>query len=141
MTDLNDISKHEGGCMCGRTRFTIFAEPISAGYCHCDDCRTATGAAVSAFVGFETAHLVWQGEPLKQFQSSATVIRTFCPECGTSVTYEDEKLIGNIYFCVGAFDDPDSLPMKGHSFIESKLTWLHIDDHLPKKEGTAVSRD
>ncbi len=127
--------------MCGRTRFTIFDQPNLATYCHCDDCRTSTGAAVSAFVGFETAHLVWQGEPLKQYRSSPTVLRGFCSECGTSMTYEDEKLPQHIYFYIGVFDDPDSLPMTNHSYVEQKLTWLKINDDLPSNTGTAVPRE
>ena len=127
--------------MCGRTRFTIFSDPNFASYCHCDDCRASTGAAVSAFVGFETAHLVWQGEPLKQYPSSKGILRGFCPECGTSMTYEDEKLPHDIYFYVGVFDDPDGLPMQSHSYVEEKLVWLHINDELPKEEGTAAPRD
>ena len=92
--------------MCGRTRFTVFADPTFASYCHCDDCRQSTGAAVSAFIGFDAADLVWQGEKLKGYKSSANVNRTFCPECGTSISYEDEKLPGKIYMYVGVMDHP-----------------------------------
>ncbi|MEM9776025.1 MAG: GFA family protein [Chloroflexota bacterium] len=141
MSDSVEVSKYKGGCMCGRTRFIIFDQHGLATYCHCDDCRTSTGAAVSAFVGFETTHLVWQGEPLKQYRSSPTVARGFCPECGTSLTYADEQLPNSICFYVSVFDDPDSLPMINHGYVERKLMWLKIDDNLPHNTGTAAPRD
>ena len=127
--------------MCGRTRFTVFADPTFASYCHCDDCRQSTGAAVSAFIGFDTADLVWQGEELKGYNSSPNVTRTFCPECGTSISYVDEKLPGKIYMYVGVMDDPDNFPMDSHSYISQQLKWLHIDDDLPKIDGTAEPRE
>ena len=127
--------------MCGRTRFTAFADPTFASYCHCDDCRQSTGAAVSAFIGFDAANLVWQGEKLKGYSSSPTVTRTFCPECGTSIAYEDEKLPGKIYIYVGVMDDPDHFPMASHSYVTQQINWLHINDELPTVEGTAEPRD
>ena len=140
MTDQTEPIRHEGGCMCGRSRFTIFSDPNFASYCHCDDCRISTGAAVSAFVGFPTADLVWQGEPLTGSKSSKTVTRSFCPECGTPVSYEDEKLAGQIYLYVGVMDDPDRFPMQEHTYISEKLKWLHINDDLPRTDGTGAPR-
>ena len=141
MSEQPETIKHEGGCLCGRIRFTIFSNPIFASYCHCDDCRQSSGAPVSAFVGFNTADMVWQGEPLTGFKSSEKVIRSFCPECGTSVSYEDETLFGKIYIYIGVMDDPDSFPMTSHSYISQKIEWLHLNDDLPTIDGTAESRD
>lgn len=141
MSEPSETIKHEGGCLCGRTRFTIFSNPTFASYCHCDDCRQSTGAPVSAFIGFATADLVWQGEKLKEYKSSAKVTRTFCPDCGTSVSYEDEKLAGNIYIYIGVMDDPDNFPMTSHSYVSEKLTWLNMADDLPHTDGTAAPRD
>lgn len=87
------------------------------------------------------ADLVWQGEELKGFKSSAKVTRSFCPECGTSIAYEDEKLPGEIYIYVGVMDDPDSLPMTSHSYIDEKLSWVNMGDDLPNLDGTAAPRD
>lgn len=141
MSEQSENIKYEGGCLCGRTRFTIFADPTFASYCHCDDCRQSSGAAVSAYIGFDAANLVWQGEKLKGYKSSAKVTRTFCPECGTSISYEDENLPGKIYIFVGVMDDPDHFPMTSHSYIGEKLQWLHINDDLPTVDDTAAPRE
>ena len=141
MSDSENPPKHEGGCMCGRTRFTIFAGSNFASYCHCDDCRTSTGGALSAFVGFPTASIVWQGEPLAIYKSSKNVSRSFCPECGSPVCYDDEKLPENSYFYVGMLDNPDDFPMQSHSYIGGRLSWVHINDDLPQFDGTAAPRE
>ena len=141
MTDPSNPPKHEGGCMCGRTRFTIFSDHNFASFCHCHDCRASSGGAVSAFVGFPTSAIVWQGEPLAEYQSSKRVTRSFCPECGTPVAYADEKLAESTYFYVGVLDHPNDFPMDNHSHIGSKLSWLHLNDDLPQIDGTAAPRD
>jgi hypothetical protein len=32
-------------CPCGSTTLTLSGEPVMQGYCHCDDCQAASGAA------------------------------------------------------------------------------------------------
>ena len=39
---------HTGGCRCGAVRFEASADPHHVSYCHCKDCRRASGAPVSA---------------------------------------------------------------------------------------------
>lgn len=141
MSDSETSPKHQGGCMCGRTEFTIFAESNFASYCHCHDCRASTGGALAPFVGFPTSSIVWQGEPLGSYKSSKTVARSFCPECGTPICYQDEKLPENTYFYVGVMDHPEQFPMQSHSHIGSKLDWVEINDNLPKIDGTAAPRE
>ena len=57
---------HSGGCRCGAgARSKRSGEPLSVGYCHCSDCRRATGAPVSAFVGFRADEVSLAGETLQ----------------------------------------------------------------------------
>jgi hypothetical protein len=35
----------EGGCLCGRVRYSAEAEPTFAGVCHCTDCQKFSGSA------------------------------------------------------------------------------------------------
>ena len=38
-----------GGCLCGAIRYSINAEPVMSGACHCRDCQYASGGS-AAFV-------------------------------------------------------------------------------------------
>ena len=35
----------QGGCLCGRIRYEVHAEPTNVAMCHCRFCQKATGTA------------------------------------------------------------------------------------------------
>ena len=38
--------KIEGGCLCGKVRYSADAEPTFVGVCHCKNCQKGTGHGV-----------------------------------------------------------------------------------------------
>ena len=42
--------KIEGGCLCGKVRYSADAEPAFVGVCHCKNCQKGTGTAFSIVV-------------------------------------------------------------------------------------------
>ena len=42
-----DRMKIEGGCLCGKVRYSADAEPAFVGVCHCKNCQKGTGTAFS----------------------------------------------------------------------------------------------
>ena len=38
----------EGGCLCGKVRYTATAEPVATALCHCTHCQKHTGSAFAA---------------------------------------------------------------------------------------------
>ena len=42
--------KIEGGCLCGKVRYSADAEPTFVGICHCKNCQKGTGTAFSVVV-------------------------------------------------------------------------------------------
>ncbi len=122
----------EGGCLCGAVRLRATGSPTSVTYCHCQDCRKATGAPLVVFVGFKLERVEVTGDAPAARESSPGVTRAFCPDCGTPVSYEDTLLPGKIYFFLGVFDDPAGFTPESHGWVSRKLPWLHIDDDLPR---------
>ena len=137
----DDAGPVTGGCLCGAVRFRLDARPDWISYCHCRDCRKASGAPVVVFVGAAGAGVSFEGkaEPAIH-RSSPEVRRSFCPRCGSPIAYEDAGLPGMIYFFLGAFDEPESFPPRHHAFESQRLPWLRIDDGLPRHARFSATR-
>ena len=90
-------------------------------YCHWCDCRKSSGAPVSLFVGYRVEQVEAGQGPPKVYESSPRVLRSFCGDCGTPLSYEDERLPGVVYVIVGVFDDPEPFEPEAHDWVSQKL--------------------
>ncbi|WP_420902670.1 GFA family protein [Silicimonas algicola] len=70
----------EGGCLCGRCRFTIYRidEIVE---CHCLRCRRLSGGAPVTWVCMSRDGISWTRAP-SIWLSSTIADRGFCPTCG-----------------------------------------------------------
>ncbi|WP_353643919.1 GFA family protein [Mesorhizobium sp. WSM2239] len=130
---------HTGGCRCGAVRFEVSAEPHHVSYCHCGDCRRASGAPVSAFVGFMADEVKLAGDALKTFENGP-VTRSFCGVCGSPIAYADKRLAGRVYFMLGAMDMPAYFKPTLHAYVREQLPFVHMPDGLPRNLTTSVPR-
>lgn len=126
-------------CSCGAVRIAAEGEPLQVSWCHCKDCRRQTGAPAVVWAGFRDEQVNVAGSP-KRRRSSEHVTRAFCADCGTPMTYQDDRLAGEIYIHAGLFDEADSLVPDSHAYVTSKLFWLHLEDGLAKFDATTRSR-
>ena len=106
MSDL-----HEGGCLCGRVRFTVEGAPLRTFACHCTFCQRVTGSSFLAESLFPTAAVRFNDGERRQYAhrsdgSGQQVFVHFCPTCGTTVglTFERWPEIQGI--TRGCLDDP-----------------------------------
>jgi hypothetical protein len=121
----------KGGCYCGRIRYEAAGTPFHETNCHCSICRRTTGAPyVTWFSVPRSQFRIVDGEPT-QFRSTAKAMRSFCPECGTQLTFEHEDFPNEIDVTTCSLDDPNVLPPKDHTWTSSKLRWLKLADGLP----------
>lgn len=134
MSDL-----HTGGCRCGAIRFEAAAEPEHISYCHCADCRRATGAPVSAFVGFPAGAVSLLGDAPTTFENG-TVTRIFCGVCGSPIAYVDSRIGETSYFMLGAMDTPQNYKPTLHAYVSQQLPFLHMPDGLPRHVNSSVTR-
>ena len=120
-----------GGCMCGQIRYSISSEPIYATMCHCGDCRRSCGAQAVAWITVAEEDFCFTKGEVARFASSATVERTFCAKCGTSLTYKIERRKGEINITTGSLDDPEAYPPTKDYYCRDKLAWVKYctEDH------------
>ena len=122
-----------GGCLCGATRYQIDAEPRYTSYCHCGDCRRASGAPVVAWTFFPAGTLAWsKGEPKALFFEERE--RTFCPECGTPLSFYDPAIPAEFEVTTCSLDDPCLLPPRDHNWVVDRLPWFETADSLPRHD-------
>lgn len=136
---MSDVSNHTGSCRCGAVRFEASAAPHHVSYCHCADCRKATGAPVSAFVGFMADEVTITGDALRSFDNGA-VTRSFCGTCGSPISYVDARIGDRLYFMLGAMDAPANYKPALHAYVREQLPYLHMPDGLPRHLKTSVPR-
>ncbi len=133
----DDQPSRDGGCLCGAVRYRCRGEPLWVAHCHCNSCRRACGSVVMTWAGHASESFeILKGEP-RSHESSKGVRRRFCGDCGTPLTYQSERYAGEVHITVGSLDNPDALPPQGHVFTEEQISWLHIEDGLPRFAKTS----
>ena len=99
----------QGSCLCGGLRYEIAGVPLGINYCHCRQCRKASGSTFAtnmavAANGFSIragAHL------LRSFESSPGKSRTFCAGCGSPIYSHSSESPQTLYVRVGTIDDDE----------------------------------
>jgi hypothetical protein len=135
--------KIEGGCLCGKVRYSAEAEPVFVGLCHCKDCQKESGTAFNVVVGIPRPELSLQGE-LKTFDargdSGMTVHRRFCPECGSMILSEPDAFQGVAIIRVGTLDDTSLVQPTMEIYCDSAQPWVKLEgdrQRFPKMPARA----
>jgi hypothetical protein len=121
-------SSYAGGCLCGHVRYQAGGEATNLCFCHCSSCRRATGATMVPWATFAAPNFAIVRGRLAQYRSSPAVIRGFCADCGTSLTYRREDRSDEIDVTLSSLDDAAGLVPEVHIWVEDKPPWVAIAD-------------
>jgi hypothetical protein len=116
-----------GGCQCGAVRFSC--EGLGrASICHCRMCQKAFGGFFGPLV--TAIGLTWtRGNP-SHFRSSNRVLRGFCANCGTPMTFEMDGT-ADVDVAIGAFDRPGEIVPVVQMVLQAKLPYVDTIGDLP----------
>lgn len=129
---MGEPAEYRGGCHCGAVRYRITGQPVHAALCHCSDCRKSAGAPMVAWAAFREEDFALLGGELTSFNSSSRVERSFCPHCGTGLTYRNpDALPGLVDVQLATFDDPDALKPMAQIQTAERLRWMETAHALP----------
>jgi len=118
-----------GSCLCGAVRFEVEGELREPDACHCSQCRKQSGHFwVSTDVPREALTIKGE-ENVRWYQSSESVRRGFCGNCG-SVLFWDREGAERIAIGMGAFDAPTGTRLGKHIFVSQKGDYYDIMDGL-----------
>lgn len=128
--------------MCGAVRYEATGEPIAAGYCHCESCRSHSGGPVVVLVSFLAEQVAWSAGTRAHYRSSPEVRRAFCRDCGTPLTWEGHFAGRDlVQFHVGTLDRPDAVVPGEHTHCAEKLSWFEVADRLPRYQHDFPAAD
>jgi hypothetical protein len=121
----------EGGCLCGKVRYKVSAEPVFAGVCHCKNCQKGNGSAFSVVLAVPNSGVSVTGQ-LKEYvgrgDSGNSTTKKFCPECGSPIAVEAGMMPGVTMIEVGTLDDPSVAEPQMHIYCRSKMEWVPIPE-------------
>ena len=127
----------EGGCLCRAVRYRVNGGPIVTSLCHCRSCRLAAGAPSVAWVIFRSSEFAFSAGQPTRFRSSPAVIRTFCGQCGTSLTYQRDTEPDTVDVTTASLDLPDDFAPTREIWVAHKLAWEQLNDNFPQYPGSS----
>lgn len=132
------IDKQLGGCMCGAIRYEVSGDPIWSAGCCCRDCARASGTPYIVWVGFPPERVTFLSGHPQIYTSSKGVLRGFCKECGTSLTYGRdpafEAVEPTLYVSAATLDDPGAYPPTEVVWYGHRPTWFALQGEIPLHE-------
>lgn len=130
-----------GGCMCGAVRYEAEGVPLGVAHCHCEDCRSHTGAPVVTYAAFRVDQVRFTMGNRKIYDSSPGVGRAFCGRCGTPLSWEGFSTVFNadiIEFHISTLDIPDDFVPDRHWFHDERIAWFDVADDLPRNHRLGI---
>ena len=126
---------HEGGCLCGRVRYSVTGAPKVALICHCTICQRRTGSAFSLNAYFQASQVTTLSGALRQYEyrsdeSNRTILLEFCESCGTTIGWAAEFVPGWCAIAGGTFDQPAWLKVERHVWTRSAHEWMPLPQDL-----------
>lgn len=128
------MSERTGGCLCGKVRYRITAEPVISRICWCRDCRKlASNGTVNAI--FPSAAIEVTGK-VSEYAATADsgnrVLRRFCPACGSHLFADSTGRPGMTVVRVGTLDDGASVKPTANIWTASAPSWACLDPALER---------
>jgi ubiquinone/menaquinone biosynthesis C-methylase UbiE len=133
-----------GSCACGAISWTSTSAPTLANNCHCETCRKISGSPYITFLHLPASDVTFTPSlsslQVKTYTASPHAERTFCRECGSTLTFKYHLMPDVIGVAIGTVDEGKSTAsLKGigrkHIWVSRKPEWYNIpDDGLERQE-------
>jgi len=124
---------YKGSCFCGAVQLAVTGEPVAAGYCHCESCRSWSAGPVNAFSLWKPESVVVTrgADKVGVFNKTPRSSRKFCTACGGHLLTEHPhwSLI-DVYAA--------TIPSYRH---EPKVHVNYQETVLPMKDGLPKMKD
>jgi hypothetical protein len=126
------MSVTKGHCLCGEVSFEFTGPMNGRAHCHCESCRRNCSAPFTAFFGVPKSAHRWTGRVPQVYRSSPEVERSFCPTCGTPMSYQSARYPDEIELYAASLEHPENFAPQYHVNCAEQLPWIRLDDGLPR---------
>jgi hypothetical protein len=119
----------EGSCLCGAVRYEVDGSLGDVRYCHCNQCRRATGTAFTANARIPaSAFRMIAGEGSLGEYRTPRGVRAFCSVCASPIFARVAAEPEWIRIRIGGL----AVRITAHVWVSSKSSWFEITDALPQ---------
>ena len=119
-----------GGCLCGSVRYEATGQPHDITHCHCLDCRRSSGAPFLTWASFRRSEFRFTAGQPRELRWAGR-LRSFCPQCGTPLTFITERDAEEMAVTVCSLDQPATVTPADHTWVDDRLPWILLADGLP----------
>lgn len=135
---MPDVEKHWGSCRCGTVQYAVYGPTIWSAGCCCRDCARSTGTPYTVWVGFPPERVVFLSKRPRIHVSSEGVLRGFCRQCGTPMTYGRdpafEAVEPTLYVAATTLNDPLAYPPTEVVWYGQRPAWFGLAGDIPLHE-------
>jgi len=133
---------YEGGCLCGKIRFTITGPINNIVHCHCSRCRKSQGSsfATNGVVNTSDFTLVSGDELLTAYETTPGQKKYFCKVCGSPIMSKSEQQPDQVRIRIGTIESDITERPSAHIFSSSKANWEEILGELHQYEAYEPGR-
>ncbi len=119
------MSDLKGTCLCGEVNYTLTSEILNVVNCHCNFCRSHSGAAFSTYAAlpYPSLEITHGKESLHSFKAMEGE-KYFCSQCGTPIFNLNNKFPGACMVYFGTLESSGKISPKVNIWYESKLEWV-----------------
>jgi len=127
--------KLQGGCLCGKVRYSGEAEPIFVGVCHCTTCQKSSGTAFNTVIAVPKPAVSVTGT-VSTFEGKGdtgnATYKRFCPACGSPVQIEAAVMADVVMIPVGTLDDPSAVQPAMQIYCDSAQSWALLEGGIQR---------
>lgn len=124
-----------GQCLCGEVRYEASGPVGEMWYCHCRECRKASGAGFGTWIAAHGVRWLAGEERVVRVASSGGLTRAFCAQCGTVLPAL--RAAGGALLPAGGLDRVGAQRPSCHAFVAGRAPWLPVcDGDLPAFAGS-----
>lgn len=133
------MESQKGSCFCGAVKYQLNAKILNVVNCHCNFCRSHSGAAFSTYaVVLDKSLEITEGkEHLTQFEPGDGK-KHFCSQCGTPIFNVNKRYPRVCMIYLGTLEAPREVKPTLNVWCESQLPWVTALSSIESVDQTAT---